>query len=196
MMRVRFGLALSGALAVGMAVAGMVSSGDGTVRAHAADGHPARIQEGTCDNLGRAAFKLTGVGATVSLEGTPIAEPEAVGAKQAVAMDVSDTTLATTLSDLIAKDYAVVVYESDEAMDHIIACGAVGGPLSRQMAGMVMPGDEVAIGLAAENDSGATGVALLRANGENATMRIVLIETGEHEAADHAEDHGATPEAG
>jgi len=192
MMRVRSGLALSGAIAFGMAVAAMVSIGDDVVRAHAADGHPARIQEGTCDTLGRAAFKLTGVGATVSLEGTPIPEPEAVGSQQAVAMDVSDTTLDTTLSDLIAKDYAVVVYESDEAMDHIIACGALGGPLSRQMAGMVMPGDEVAIGLAAENDSGATGVALLRANGENATMRIVLMEAGgEHEAADHTE---ATPQ--
>jgi hypothetical protein len=180
-----------------MAVAGMVSIGDGGAGAHAADGHPARIQEGTCDNLGRAAFKLTGVGATVSLEETPIPEPEAVGSHQAVPMDVSDTTLDTTLSDLIAKDYAIVVYESDEAMDHIIACGALGGPLSRQMAGMVMPGDEVAIGLAAENDSGATGVALLRANGENATMRIVLMEAGgEHEAADHAENQSATPEAG
>ena len=69
-MRARPGLALAGAIAVRMAVAGMVSIGDGDARAHAADGHPARIQEGACDNLGRAAFNwlITGRSLTQTLQ--------------------------------------------------------------------------------------------------------------------------------
>ena len=54
----------------------------GHTLAHAADGHPARIHEGSCEATGAAAEQLTGVGATVSLEGTPIAEPEMTGAER------------------------------------------------------------------------------------------------------------------
>ena len=50
--------------------------------AHAADGHPAKIHEGTCEALGRVAFPLTGVGATVGLEQTPIATPAPVNPKR------------------------------------------------------------------------------------------------------------------
>jgi hypothetical protein len=60
------------------------------------------------------------------------------------------------------------------SMDHIIACGNVGGLLvAPQMAGMVMPGDELAIGLAPQGDSGATGIALLRSvEGGTSSLRI------------------------
>src|SRR5215210_3904620 len=52
--------------------------GIGRTLAHAADGHPAKIHEGTCDALGRVAFPLTGVGAAVDLQQQPIATPTAV----------------------------------------------------------------------------------------------------------------------
>ena len=59
-----------------------------SARAHAADGHPARIHEGSCTATGPAADKLTGVGATVSLEGTPIPEATVQGAETATPLDV------------------------------------------------------------------------------------------------------------
>jgi hypothetical protein len=61
-------------------------------------------------------------------------------------------------------------------MDTIIACGNIGGPLSEQMAGMVMPGDELAVWLAPQDNSGDEGLALIRANGDHAIVRIYLAE--------------------
>src|SRR4051812_46517796 len=144
--------------------------------AHAADGHPARIQEGPCDNLGPVAYPATGVGATVSSDGTPIPVPESFGSDRAVPVQTSETTFDTNLSSFVKSDYAIVIYESDEAMDQEIACGTIGGALTTQMAGMVMPGDELAIGLAESNDSGHSGVAFFRAEGPKSTLRIFLMD--------------------
>ena len=68
------------------------------------------------------------------------------------------------------------IYESDEAMDDEIACGTIGGALTAQMAGMVMPGDELAIGLAEVNDSGHSGIAFFAADGPKSTLRIFLMD--------------------
>jgi hypothetical protein len=163
------------------------------VLAHAEHGHPARIQDGTCDSLGRAAFPLTGVGAALTAEGTPAPTPEAMGADAALPVQTSETTLDTTLSSLVNEEHAVVVYESDEAMDHVIACGAIGGPLRAQMPGMVMPGDELAVGLAGSEESGFAGIALLRAAGKQVAVNVYLVDLGGHPAEathdDHDEDH-------
>src|SRR4051812_6325787 len=144
--------------------------------AHAADGHPVRIQEGTCQNLGPVAFSATGVGAVVSLDGTPIPTVESFGSDRAVPVQTSTTTFDTNLSSFVKSDHAIVVYESDEAMDEEIACGTIGGALTAQMAGMVMPGDELAIGLMEVNDSGHSGIALFGADGPNSTLRIFLMD--------------------
>jgi hypothetical protein len=107
-----------------------------------------------------------------------------VGAEAAVGLEASETDLQPSLTELTKDAYAIVVYESDEAMDHIIACGNVGGLLvAPQMAGMVMPGDELAIGLAPQGSSGATGIALLRSvEGGTSSLRIVLVEESAEEA--------------
>jgi hypothetical protein len=39
---------------------------------------------------------------------------------------------------------------------------------------MVMPGDELAVGLAEADDSGYSGLALIRAEGKTASVRIFL----------------------
>jgi hypothetical protein len=144
--------------------------------AHAADGHPARIQEGTCNNLGPVAYPATGVGANVSSDGIPIPVPESFGSDRAVPVQTSETTFDTNLSSFVKSDYAIVIYESDEAMDQEIACGTIGGALTAQMAGMVMPGDELAVGLAEVNDSGHSGIALFAAAGPKSTLRIFLMD--------------------
>ena len=184
------------ALSVALFVAGLVSGGTTSVGAHEADGHPARIQRGTCDQLGGVAYRLNGVGATVTAEGTPIAEPEHSGSEAAVDIDSSVTDLEPSFTELTKDAYAIVVYESDEAMGQIIACGNVGGLLlAPQMAGMVMPGDELAIGLAPQGDAGDTGIALLRSvEGGSSRISIVLVE--EVESGEEAAIPQASPVGG
>ena len=191
------------AISCGLALALFLALAGGSPRsgadAHEADGHPARIQKGSCDALDGVAFALTGVGATVNPEGTPIADPEATGSSDVDPIAIGETVLDTSLTDLVDAASAIVVYESDEAMDHIIACGNIGGPLTAQMAGMVMPGDELAIWLAETGDSGFSGLALLEANGQESSLRIFLVQTGG--GGEHGHDEGgeptvATPDAG
>jgi hypothetical protein len=140
--------------------------------AHAADGHPARIHDGTCEATDRVADQLTGVGATVSLEGTPIPEPATVGTASSADIDVSVTTIPDTLEHLVNDPHTIVIYESDEAMDHVIACGNVGGVRLAQ--------GNLVTWLAAHQASGANGFAILHDEGGAATtLTIYLGEEGE-----------------
>ena len=152
--------------------------------AHVADGHPARIHEGSCTATGPVADQLTGVGATVSLEGTPIPEPTVTGAETAAPLDVSETAIADSLDHLTGEAHAIVIYESDEAMDHTIACGDIGGPVSAD--------GTLAVWLAPTADSEDAGLALLRNDGDSAvSVTIYLAEPGEEH--EHAEAPAATP---
>ncbi len=152
--------------------------GIGGAGAHAADGNPARIQAGSCGNLGAVAFRLNGVGATVSPDGTPIPPPERVGANAAFPAAVSITTIDDLFSHVAPGERAIVVYESDEAMDHVIACGDVAGVMTRQMAGMTMPGDQIVLGLGDANGSGLTGFAVIESIEGGKTMVAVYLDAG------------------
>lgn len=156
----------------------------GNALAHAADGHPARIHEGSCEATGAAADQLTGVGASVSLEGTPIAEPAMTGVESAAGMDVSETTIAESLDHLTGEPHVIVIYESDTAMDHSIACGDIGGPTTAD--------GTLAVWLSPTNGGEDQGLALLRPDGDNLSVTIYLAEPSEggHE---HAEAAEATP---
>lgn len=138
--------------------------------------HRAEIREGDCDSLRVVAFALTAVGPMEGADGTPAAVVETVGADDAVPLAVSETELETSLSKLVNADRAIAVYEENATTDDPIACGSIGGPLTMQMAGMVMPGDELAVGLAEMDDSGHSGVALIRAEGTKAKLRLFLVE--------------------
>lgn len=142
--------------------------------AHAADGHPARIQHGSCDSLTGVAFQLTGVGATITADGTPVPPPVTVGATVANPLQTSETTLQASLTQLTQDPHAIVVYESDEAMDRIIACGDIGGVLIAQMPGMIMPGDVLPIWLSGAEGSEFAGMATLQADGTQAIVRLYL----------------------
>lgn len=135
----------------------------------------AEIREGTCDGLGDVAFALTGAGAEKS-GATPAAVVETLGSDEAVPLAVSETELEISLSQLIETERVIAVYDGDEATDEPAACGSIGGPLTMQMAGMVMPGDELAVGLAEVDDSGYFGIALISAEGTKAKLRLFLIE--------------------
>jgi hypothetical protein len=136
--------------------------------AHAAEGHPARIHDGTCEATDRVADQLTGVGATVSLAGTPIPDPATVGTASSADIKVSVTTIPDTLNELVNDPHTIVIYESDEAMEHVIACGNVGGVRLEQ-------GDLVTW-LAAHQESGANGFAILHDEGGTATTVTIYLD--------------------
>jgi hypothetical protein len=147
------------------------------VTAQEAGGFPAQLHRGTCDALGEVAFPLSAVGAATNLAGTAVPESEQVGPESAVAVVTSATTIEAAVSDLVEGGHALAVYESEAAMDAPIACGDVGGRQTMQMAGMLMPGDELAFGLNEQDGSGLSGIAILRAEGgSEASVTIYLAE--------------------
>lgn len=69
--------------------------------AHEADGHPARVHQGTCQQLGPVAFTLTGVGAAVDPAGAAVATPVPVNAERGFEITLSETTLDAPLETLL-----------------------------------------------------------------------------------------------
>ena len=199
----RWATAAVGLFTVALAVAAPAT-------AHEAHGHPAKLHEGTCAELGGVVFSLTGVGGEVDPEGTPAAPGEAVNPDRAYEVLRSETLLDASLDDLLAVPHALMVYESDEDLS-AITCGDLGGNRL---------GDELAVGLAAVGDSSHAGIALFEGEGETTTARIFLGDalaspesggsTDHHDdvdggsEADHPDEAGddqdaedaATPEAG
>src|SRR5437868_3334259 len=99
-------VALMAALAI--AFGAMVSVG---VRGVSAQGteepHPAHIHNGTCTNLGDVVYPLSNVGGPMmSTSGTPEATMQ-MGATDAIPVEMSVTTVQTTLKELTSKPYAI-----------------------------------------------------------------------------------------
>ncbi|MBA2597470.1 MAG: hypothetical protein H0V00_12685 [Chloroflexia bacterium] len=132
--------------------------------AHAEHGHPARIHEGTCEQLGGVAVRLNGVGGSVDLDNAPVATPTAVNPDAAYQMMVSETPIDGTLDDVVTAPHAVMVYESDEAME-AIACGDVGG---------AMAGDTLITGLAESGAPGYVGFAMFSAEGDGTLVTVII----------------------
>ena len=181
---------------------GVVAAVAGPALAHEEHGHPTRIHEGSCEDLGSVAFRLNGVGGSVDLDNAPVGTPTAVKPDAAYQVLLSESTIDVTIEDLLADEHAVMIYESDEAMD-AIACGNVGGALN---------GNTLVTGLAEAGVPGHIGFVLFRSEG-NQTVVLVMLghglapvsasggagedHAGEDDAAhDDAEDgHAATPDA-
>jgi hypothetical protein len=157
----RWGLFLGGGLLLGMLI---LPSSTGRTLAHAADGHPAKIHEGTCEALGRVAFPLTGVGASVDLDQMPIATPAPINPQSSYQVLISETTIPASLESLLSGEHAVMIYETDEDMQ-AIACGNIGGALI---------GDTLVVGLAEMGVPGHTGMALFRPDGEQTIVTILF----------------------
>ena len=136
----------------------------GSVMAHAEHGHPAAIHEGSCEQLGRLAYRLNGVGGSVDVDNAPVATPTAVNPDTAYQMLLSETIIDAPLADLVAGDHAVMVYESDEEMS-AIACGNVGG---------AMLGDTLVTGLAELGVPGHNGLAIFTADGDETMVEVVI----------------------
>ena len=170
-------------------------SAPGAAAQDATDSHPAHIHSGSCAQLGDVVYPLTDVSASGMMSGmramaaTPgtgmpaaMATPggltmsPAMGATAAIPVETSQTLINVSLQDLLAESYAINVHESQANIQNYIACGDVGGSM---MAGSAMPqGGVLAIGLHELNNSGESGIALLRDQGNNQTMVWIYLAKG------------------
>jgi plastocyanin len=175
---------VAGALMLGSAA--MISA-PGT-SAHEGVTHPAHIHLGTCATPGDVEFPLTNAGAPVLDDaGTPMATEQS-GSADAVPVDVSMTTVQSSLADLLGGERAIVVHESDENIGNYILCGDLGGT--------TYGGTDLVLGLAALNDSGASGVALLHDNGDGTTeVSLFVITAAAGEMGDHDMDDSGSSDA-
>jgi hypothetical protein len=167
---------------------GVVALGAGAAFAHEEHGHPTRIHEGTCEALGPVAHRLNGVGGSVDIDNAPVATPTAVNSDSAYQVMVTETTIDGTIEDLLTGEHAVMIYESDEAMD-AIACGNVGGALN---------GETLVTGLAEAGMPGHIGFALFRSEGDQTAVLVILghglapvTASGGVAGDDHAHEDGA-----
>jgi len=160
--------------------------------------HPAHIHTGTCAELGDVVYPLTDVSSdagtpTASEDmGTPasgemMGSPESMDAMGTPASDMSmgtpaadafgmgvatsETIVQAALEDIIAGGHAINVHESAENIGNYIACGDIAGT----------PDDsgELGIELATLNESGYTGTAVLRDNGDGTTTVSITLMQGE-----------------
>jgi hypothetical protein len=151
------------ALAVVLAMA-IVNTDDVFVMAHAEHGHPAAIHEGACDQLGRLAYRLNGVGGSVDIDNAPVATPTAVNPDTSYQVMVSETTVDAPLADLLSGNRAVMVYESDEEMTGI-ACGNLGG---------AMVGDVLVTALAEIGVPGHSGFAIFTPDADKTQVEVII----------------------
>lgn len=159
----------------------MYLGGIGNAAAHAEHGHPARIHNGTCESLQGVAYRLNGVGGSVDTEGAPVATPTTINPKTSYQVMMSETVIDGTIDDLLSGDHAVMIYESDEAMD-AIACGNIGG---------VLNGDQLVVGLAEARIPGHLGFALFTPDGEQTDVTVILGHAmAPMSASGASEDHG------
>ena len=131
-------------------------------------GHPAHIHKGTCDTLGDIAYPLNNLEAPGMT-----ASPAAMASPSAMIGPVvaeSTTTVKVSLNDIISGGHAINVHESVEKIQNYIACGDVKGTAT---------GGELQIDLHELNNSGFTGHATLKDNGDGTTtVTVTLMQSG------------------
>ena len=174
-------------IAITIAVTMSVAA-SGTTLAHEAHGHPVRIHEGSCEEIGPVGFRLNGVGGSVDLDNAPVATPTPVNPDSAYQVMVSETTIDATIDEVLAADHAVMIYESDETMD-AIACGDVGG---------AMHGDTLITGLGEAGVPGHVGFVLFQPDSDKTRVSVILghglspvSASSANEGHDHVEEDDA-----
>jgi plastocyanin len=164
----------------------MLSAGPSAAQEENAEvGHPAHIHDGTCAELGEVVYALSDVGPGTVRNGTPSTGGVVVGQTEDVRpVDVSSSTIDATLESITDGTYAINVHESADNIQVYIACGNIGG---------VQFGNTLTIGLGELNDSGYSGVAVLRADGEQTVVTVYLseIESTNLDASTDEGDDGA-----
>ncbi len=115
----------------------------------------AEIIQGTCDAAsGTTVFELLEVSDADGVVGVP---PAALVAR-------SVTTVRSPLDDLIGERHSIAIRVSSDDPT-LVACGEIGG---------IRDGDELAVGLRERNDSGFSGISVIRGADESSLVYIYL----------------------
>jgi plastocyanin len=131
-----------------------------------AGGHPAHIHLGTCSELGEIAWPLSNVGPGTVRNGTQSTNGVVVGQTSDIyPVDVSVTTIDVPLSTITDGTHALNVHESTDNIQSYIACGNIGG---------TQYGNTLIIGLGQLNNTGYTGIAVLRADSDQTVVTVYL----------------------
>lgn len=170
-----------------IAALGMASLAASPTAAQDDGGHPAHIHLGTCSELGEIAWALSNVGPGTVRNGTPSANGAIVGQTSDIyPVDVSVTTVDVPLTTITDGTHAINVHESGANIQNYIACGNIGG---------TQYGNTLIIGLGQLNDTGYTGIAVLRAD-EDQTVVTVYLEGAEAAALEPATPTGEGADTG
>jgi len=174
-------LTLACVVALGMA---MIAAGPSAAQEEEAEvGHPAHIHDGTCAELGEVVYALSDVGPGTVRNGEVSTGGQVVGQTEDIfPVDVSSTTVDATLQSITDGTHAINVHESAENIQVYIACGNIGG---------TQFGNTLVIGLGELNDSGYSGTAVLRADGEQTVVTVYLSESESTSIEAPAADDGA-----
>ena len=161
-------------LILGAALLLALAGGPPRALAQESGAYPADILQGSCDRLGPVVFSLPDLRSEFQSAASSVPAVEQMGPAAAVPVMMSQTVLDIPVTNLWEEEHALVIAEPDS---RIIACGVIGGPMTLQMAGMVMPGDQLVVGVGEQGNSGYAGIALLTAEGLSTTIRVYLIAT-------------------
>jgi len=120
--------------------------------------HPSHVHVGLCPTPGDIVAPLSDVTAIVG---------EATRPGAGTPVESASTTIGLALTDMLASEHAVVVHQAHEDMATLIACGDIAGPL--------VSGTDLVIGLGAVGGSGYSGIAMLTDDGDGTTTVDVFI---------------------
>lgn len=172
----------------------------GRVSAEEGEAHPVHIHKGTCAALGDVVFPLTDIAvagpgtATPEMEMTEMESSPMAGMASTPSADdeeygdpagTSVTTVSAKLDDIIAGGHAINAHESKDQIQNYIACGDITGTATD---------GELKVELAELNDSGYTGEAELKDNGDGTTTVSIELYEKASEGTPAASASGNTVE--
>lgn len=151
--------------------------------------YPADVYRGTCAEVGDIAGALAGVSDAFTVDDTYTGTDAPVGSDTAIPVSTGFTTaLPLAYGDLLETPHAIVVHHGSlDAVPQVdILCGDIGGSETTATPALVM-------GLGELNDSGFTGIAMIRDNGDSTVRVEVYITNGQPESGVR-EGEEASPE--
>jgi hypothetical protein len=149
--------------------------------------HPAHVHAGTCDDL--EPNPIVGLDNVEPRQNDPEDEDannDVQGVLTASQMNWSRTDgLELSWDDMLATSHSVNVHESEENIQNYIACGEIGG---------INVDGSMVIALHPMNDSGYSGIAIIRADGDDNTDIEIYLAAPPTDGAPPVDDE-ATPAA-
>ena len=123
--------------------------------------HPSHIHAGDCSMPGEVIAPLSDVG---------VVGNDAQGAASHTHVDIGLSTVELSLEAILAADHSIMVHQSADDLDTILACGSIGG---HDVDGRFL------MGISPWDDSGYAGIAWLTDNGDGTTgVEVTLLQTG------------------